>query len=419
MSEETELRIHPLRQASVYILAPLILMDTFLLLFTTTLLCEKLDPIQGPIVAGIVGAVYPAVNMVFELFWGWLADKVGRRIPIILGGLFTIPGILIFVFATEPWQLIIGAAVRGIGGSAGIPLSKALAADLAPRKVLGERMGAWTMAMYAAPLIGLSLAGPLWDIWDRLPFLTAAVTELVCVLLAIFAIPETIILRNRVHRKAKEARPSSKIDRFKKGAGEWLAILKRRGVLVSAFTTLMAYAGSTAASTIAFPLYAAGLGLSGTQISLVYTLGLIIPILGLVPGGAFCDKYGRKWPAVLGGICAALTWPLYVFVPGMASPFLGFALIHIISSVTSCFREPALISYMFSWVRRSEAGRASAVTEFFRDFGTVVGLPLIGYIYKMLSPETAFYYACIVGVITYLIVLVIWKEPPPVEELEG
>ena len=97
MSEEAVPRVHPLRQAAVFLFAPLIIMDTFLLVFTTTLLADKLG---AGIMMGFIGAVSPAVNMVFGPLWGWVADRYGRRLPLILGGFFTVPALIGFVFAT-------------------------------------------------------------------------------------------------------------------------------------------------------------------------------------------------------------------------------------------------------------------------------------------------------------------------------
>ncbi len=416
--EEVERRVHPLRQAAVFAFAPLILMDTFLLIFTTTLLVLKLDPKTGPFVAGIVGAVYPGVNMIFELFWGWVADKYGRRPPLMIGGFFTIPALLGFVFATQPWHLLVAAAIRGVGGSAGVPLSKALAADLAPRKVFGERLGAWSMALYAAPLIGFAISGPLMEIWERLPFLLASITEMTCLLLAFFVIPETII--KKPLRKAKDAKGSSptplKTGGFRGETREFSKILRRRGIAVYSLALMMGFLGFTSVSTIAIPLFATKLGLSPTQISIIYVSGLLVPVMGLVPGGALSDKVGRKWPVILGGLYSALLWLLYVLVPSLAIPFLGIILIELVKSVGACISEPAFLAYAFEWVGTRERGRASAVTEFWRDFGTLIGLPLVGFLYWTYGPSYTFYYASLVGIIAYILVWVFWKNPPTPEQ---
>jgi sugar phosphate permease len=98
-------------------------------------------------------------------------------------------------------------------------------------------------------------------------------------------------------------------------------------------------------------------------------------------------------------------------------PFLGFIIIELIRSVGPSFSEPAILAYAFEWVRTPERGRASAISEFCRDFGTIVGLPVVGFIYWALGPLYTFYYAAIVGVITYIAVWILWKPAPPLEEL--
>ncbi len=412
--EEAIKRIHPLRQASVYLLAPLIISDTFLILFTTTLLALDFGVPEWQI--GFIPAMYTAVNMPMELFWGWMSDKYGRRPPLIIGSLFTIPALAMFGLATEPGHLFLASAIRGIGGAAGVPISRALAADLAPRKVLGERMGAWAMVRYAAPLIGINVAGFLFTLNPHLPFFTAAGTETASLFLAIFVIPETVV-RSRSRAKVKESTGPSRMDQFRQGSKDWFTILRRRGVTIIVFSTLMGLLGS-GISTVVFPLWAAELGLPAWHISIVYTVGMLIALVGLVPGGKLSDKIGRKWPALFAGFYGSLSWLLWAFVPGMPNVLGGFILVETVGAVGSVIGGPAMVAYFYEWVNRRERGRASGMSEFFSDLSTTLGLPLATIIYGFLSAVELFYIAAAIGVVAYIVILIIWKDAPPPEELD-
>jgi MFS family permease len=269
-TEEEVPRVHPLRMAAVYIIAPVIIMDTFLLLFSTTI---RADEIGAGFLVGLIIPAYTGMNVLTAPLWGWMADKYGRRPPLIIGSFFTVPACVFFAFATEPWHLIAASLIRGIGGSADVPITRAIAADLAPRKVLGERMGAFTMAMYAAPLIGISIYGPLYEMDWRLPFLAAAFTEFLDFLLVLFAIPETLVKKGRP-KSVEETKPY-RMERIKRGAREWYVILKRRGVALVIFSTLVGAFVGRGISTLAYPLYTRKFGLTPTQLGIVYVVGMV------------------------------------------------------------------------------------------------------------------------------------------------
>lgn len=492
-TEEAELRVHPIRYASVYVLAAVTLMDTFLLLFTTTLLAEQL---QAGILIGFIVPAYTGMNAATELFWGWMADKYGRRIPLIIGSCFTVPACVMFAFATNPWHLIIASAIRGIGGSADVPISRAIVADLAPRKALGERMGAFQMARYAAPLIGITVAGPLFDMNWRLPFLAAAAFEFLDFLLIVFLVPETVTKRP-MPRKAKVTKevavsPAAtrageffsgiivvilnvlllvvaglgwvmfkpldfvgvnplfsmmfggvlilslflsvvfsmgyaiplilgpkRTDAAMVGAKNWSVILRRRGVALFVITVFVGSFVGRGISTLVYPLFQKEFGLSATQVSITYTIGMLVAIVGYTPGGRISDKIGRKFPIIFQGYYGALTNLLYTLIPAMASggmAFPGFIILSIVGSASVIIGGPAFSAYFYEWVPLKERGRASAMTDFFDDIGVTFGFPLVAFIYEGIDPLTAFYFATVVGVITTTVIWIFWKPAPPSED---
>lgn len=417
MSDEEAIpRVHPLRQVSVFIYAPLVLMDTFFILFAQTLRANALG--AGPVVIVLMTPIYTLFNFLTGPFWGWMADKRGRRPSLIISGFFTVPALLWFALATEPWHLLVASAVRGIGGSAGILISRVLVADLAPRKALGERIAALSIATFAVPQIGMAYSGVLYDIDNRLPFIVAAIPETTALLLAVFAIPETLVKGSPptevTGAERMHARALSRMDRFRQGAKEWFVILRRRGAALYIFAMLMGALVGT--GTVALPSFLQNLGLPAWRISLAYTSGMVIGLLGQIPGGILSDRIGRKWPVLFGGFCGALTLPLYTLVPGMANPLLGVLLINSVSSVAGVVGGLAFSAYFYEWVPTPERGRALAMTEFFTGLVTMGGFPL-SVIYAMLTPESLFYVAAIAGIFVYIVVWAAWKEAPLPEEM--
>ncbi len=150
-----------------------------------------------PILIGLAIGVYGLTQGLFQLPFGFLSDRVGRKKMIILGLLLFCAGSMVAAMADSIHQIIFGRALQGMGAIAAVVM--ALAADLSREEVrmrvmasIGMSIGmAFMVSMILGPIFAASLgiSGIFW--------ITAALALLsIFIILFITPTPE----KQRFHR---------------------------------------------------------------------------------------------------------------------------------------------------------------------------------------------------------------------------
>ena len=127
------------------------------------------------------------------LFFGFIADRYGRRLSIIAGtfvfGIFTVASVL----ATSLGQLIVLRFLAGLGMSGALPMTVALVNEFAPRRIRATLV----IVMFSGSTFGGGVPGPFasWLVpthgWQIL-FWIGGILPLVLTALLVFALPESV-----------------------------------------------------------------------------------------------------------------------------------------------------------------------------------------------------------------------------------
>lgn len=128
-----------------------------------------------------------------QLAYGPVADRFGRRIPLLIGlVLFTVAS-LACAFAPTLEALIVARFVQALGGCAGMVLSRAIVSDtcdaVGSAKVFSQLMLVMGLAPILAPMFGgvlVSLHG-----WQSI-FLVLTVFSALCALAVLLGLPESL-----------------------------------------------------------------------------------------------------------------------------------------------------------------------------------------------------------------------------------
>ena len=76
-------------------------------------------------------------------------------------------GLTLFIFGTEPWMLIVGTVLWGVGCSLGFPVGMSAAADVTDRRLAAARVSAVAIIGYCAFLAGPPLLGFIGEHFGR------------------------------------------------------------------------------------------------------------------------------------------------------------------------------------------------------------------------------------------------------------
>lgn len=127
-----------------------------------------------------------------SLFYGTLADRLGRR-PVVIGGVvLAIVGSLVSVIGMHIVVVILGRALQAAGGTVGFVLARVIVRDVYGDDKAASVLGYITAAMTLAPLAGPLIGGYLIDAYGwRSVFLVVASFGTVLLALLFWQLPET------------------------------------------------------------------------------------------------------------------------------------------------------------------------------------------------------------------------------------
>ena len=119
-----------------------------------------------PLLTGLAIGAYGLTQAIFQIPFGMLSDKVGRKSIIILGLLIFAGGSIVAALSTSIYGVIAGRALQGAGAIAAVLM--ALLADLTREKQRTKAMAILGMSIGAAFIMAL-LLGPIFNSWIGVP----------------------------------------------------------------------------------------------------------------------------------------------------------------------------------------------------------------------------------------------------------
>src|SRR6266849_6846828 len=110
---------------------------------------------------GILVALFSVVHAPANLFFGRIADRFGRKLPLQVGLLWDSVSLFLYSLATTPLTLALVRVSHGIGSGLVGPSSMALMADTSTTERKGRAMALYGMSLAFAVVIGFGIAGPI------------------------------------------------------------------------------------------------------------------------------------------------------------------------------------------------------------------------------------------------------------------
>lgn len=258
------------------------MMGLFMILPVLSLYAERYDG-YTPTLAGLAIGIYGLTQALFQIPFGVLSDRLGRR-PIIIGGLLLFAlGSFIAALADSMAGLIIGRGLQGMGAIAAAVM--ALAADLTREEQRTKAMAIIGASIGVAFTIALIL-GPVISHWIGLSGLFA--------LTALLAIGGILLLQGLVPQPLTQRRhrDAETIPEQIRG------VLRDRQLLRLDAGILILHLILTA-SFVVVPLLLRDYGqLAASRHWLVYLLVLLASVCLMAPVILIGDKYRLTKPIV-------------------------------------------------------------------------------------------------------------------------
>ncbi len=245
----------------------------------------------GPAQVGTINGAFMLTAGLLSIPAGLLADRTGRKLPIIAGITATAASSLLVTLCHQPGQMVAAYILFGAGLAAFAPGMMSLVADVMPSHRLGQAYGWYTTAVYIAMTLGPASGGYLANALGlRQVFLVSGGLLVAVTLLALLLLPQ--------------GPPRHKTDLHTVLAG-CIDLLRNRSLLACLLATAGSCIGFGVFLTF-LPLYGSLHGYGPAQVGLVFAAQAVTNVVGRVPIGRLADRCDRRRLVAAGLICLAL-----------------------------------------------------------------------------------------------------------------
>ncbi len=136
---------------------------------------------------GLLESVFGIAMMVSTLPSGWLSDKIGERLTIMLGFFLTFLGFIVFLQSGEILGVSIAWAVFGLGIGALSPAYESIVSKAVPEHMRGTAFGLFRTSLGVISLPSPWIGARLWErFYPRLPFQLTSFSLLISIVLVWF-----------------------------------------------------------------------------------------------------------------------------------------------------------------------------------------------------------------------------------------
>ena len=337
------------------------------------LLSRELDP--SGLWVGFAMSSYHFARTFLEIPSGWISDKMGRRLPVIIGLGLGALGALLCSLAASIGVLILGRSLWGIGAALYFTNNLAFVIDLVQPGLRGRALG----TMHSVEMLGSLLGQPVGAVLAEYIGFTA-----------VFAVASLCIgcgfLFALVSQALKQVPlPAPTTTRTAQSIRK---ILQNRGLVIISLIRMCRMILTMGLMMTVFPLFLHDdllltVGLIGVALT-VRSLGFISATL---LGGYLADRIGPKRTASLGILLESAAFLTFTLLTQLQLIY-GMALI---GGVGGGLFQIGVAVLMTQYVGQEQVGTGVGVYRTFQDTGSVIGPMLMFFIIETTTMRTAFY----------------------------
>ena len=306
-----------------------------------------------PLLVGVVVGGYALTQAIFQVPFGTMSDKIGRKPTLLVGLIIFLIGSLISAYATDIYMLMLGRFLQGAGAIGSV--ITAMISDLVEEEVRGKAMAimggtialSFALAMGLGPVIGASYGVSM------LFFITAGLSVLAMILL-FTKVPTPPRIKHIYHETAKTS-----------------DILKDSNL----FNMIVINAMQKGLMTVAFvliPIILTGedFGWGKAELYKAYVPAMIFGLIAMGPAAVFGEKHNKPKQIFLISIVLfigsflimGLTRDSTVFIVGVVMFFVAFNMM-----------EPLVQSMITKFSKVHQKGTALGISNSVAYLATFIG----------------------------------------------
>nr|WP_321266876.1 MFS transporter [uncultured Sulfurimonas sp.] len=320
------------------------------------------------LLVGIIVGGYALTQAIFQVPFGVMSDKIGRKPTLLIGLIIFLIGSLIAAFATDIYTLMLGRFLQGAGAIGSV--ITAMISDLVEEEVRGKAMAIMggTIALSFAIAMGLGpVVGASYGV-DTL-FIITAILAILAMILLFTKVPTPPRIKHVYHKTAK----TSDILKDANLLNMIIINAMQKGLMTVAFVLIPIILTSDAFAWQKSDLYMA------------YLPAMVLGLIAMGPAAVFGEKHNKPREIFLASIILfiisflimGLTASSTLFIVGVSMFFIAFNMM-----------EPLVQSMITKFAKVHQKGAALGISNSVAYFATFIGGTLAGLMLDISDRET-------------------------------
>jgi predicted MFS family arabinose efflux permease len=321
-----------------------------------------------PLLVGIIVGGYALTQAIFQVPFGTMSDKIGRKVTLLIGLLIFLLGSVICALSDNIYLLMLGRFLQGAGAIGSV--ITAMISDLVPEEVRGKAMAimggsiaiSFALAMGLGPVLGASygVASLFW---------ITAVLALGSIVLLFTKVPTPPRIKHIYHKTAK----TSDILKDPNLLSMIIINAMQKGMMTIAFVL------------IPIILTSETFGWEKSELWHAYLPAMIFGLIAMGPAAVFGEKHNKSKQIfllsivlfIIAFILMGFSNDSTVFVVGVVSFFIGFNMM-----------EPLVQSMISKFAKVHQKGAALGIGNSAAYFATFIGGTFAGLMLDISDRET-------------------------------
>ncbi len=336
----------------------------FIVLPVLSVYALKMDG-ATPFLAGVTVGGYALTQAIFQVPFGLMSDKFGRKPVLFFGLIIFIVGSVVAAMSDNIYMLMIGRFLQGSGAIGSVV--SAMIADLVKEEQRAHAMaimGGTIALSFAVAMIVAPIVGGNWGI-DKLFWLTAILSVMaIGVLFTAVPKPPKII-----HSYAEDESQFFDVFQDKALVRMYITFLFHSSIMTMAFFIIPI--------VMTHGVEDGGFGWEKAELWKVYFPAMIFGFIAMAPAAIFGEKYGKGREVFM--ISVAIIFSAFMAM-GFATTPLVFGIGVVLFFIGFNMFEPLLQSFVAKFAKVHQKGAALGVANTFAYTGIFLGGLLAGWV---------------------------------------
>jgi len=352
----------------------------------------------SPEMLGLMFSIAMAGMMLGESSWGWVADKIGLKLPLVMGTAISGLMVLCFSFAKSTPVLFCIFFVWGIVRSALFGPGRGYIGAIAPTMQKATFMAIIAVMLSASRSIGALPSGFIADTWGyNAVFYTS---------LGIGLLGSLLVFLGLKNAPRGDSIPTIKPVGTAKTLSARIAVSIYRPLVSQCSVAALQYLGLGIYMAFLPLLASQVVGLSATEVGILFTIGGITTVVLGIPMGILADRIGKKTFMVLGLLVSAGA----LAGTGYSTTFLSLTMFVVLRSLGMAMFSPAALGMLSESVPLQRQSTVMGVYGgLCENTGVITGSALGGLIWSIWGPQATFLAGTAAGCLGVFVCLALIK----------